>query len=143
VFVNLRIVPKPSQPDDGIVTKPSPGSVDETVRRLTRLIEEKGLKLFTVIDHSGEARQAGLQMLDTKLVIFGSPSAGTPIMVAEPLAAIDLPLKVLVWADSEGVTRVSFNSPGYIVGRHHLAAGLQAPLEGIGPIVDATVSSGE
>ena len=122
------------------MTKPSPESVDETVQRLTGLIEDKGLKLFTVIDHSGEARRAGLKMLDTKLVIFGSPSAGTPIMVAEPLAAIDLPLKVLVWADSDGATWVSFNSPAYLAGRHHLTADLRAPLEGIGPIVDATVS---
>jgi len=81
-----------------MVTKQSPWSVEETVSRLTALLESKGVKVFAVIDHSGEAAKAGLDLRDTKVVVFGSPAAGTPVMQAEPLAALDLPLKVLVWA---------------------------------------------
>ena len=83
----------------GVVTKTSPRSVSETVARLESLAEAKGLKLFAVIDHSGEAEKAGLALRDTKVVIFGSPQAGTPVMQAVPLTALDLPLKVLVWSD--------------------------------------------
>src|SRR5260370_31308629 len=102
-----------SQPTDGIVTKPSPLTVSETLRRLTGLIEDKDLTLFEVIDHSGQAKKVGLEMPDTKLVIFGSPAAGTPVMVAAPLAALDLPLKMLVWADADGAVSVSYDSTGY------------------------------
>ena len=86
-----------SEPD--VVTKLSPRSVADTVARLTGMIAAKGMKLFSVIDQSAEARQAGLELRETTLVIFGSPAAGTPVMAAVPLAALDLPLKVLVWAD--------------------------------------------
>jgi uncharacterized protein (DUF302 family) len=79
------------QPSEGVVTKPCPGSVAEAVTRLTGLIRSKGLTLFTVIDHSGEASKAALEMPDTKLIVFGSPAAGTPVMVAAPLSALDLP----------------------------------------------------
>ena len=132
----------PAAPEgpDGIVTKPCPFTVGEAVRRLTRLIEDKGLKLFTVIDHSGEAQRVGLEMPDTKLVIFGSPAAGTPVMVASPLSALDLPLKVLVWADAGGAVSVSYNSPGYLARRHHLTDALRARLEAIEPITDAIVA---
>ena len=105
---------------EGVVTKRSPRSVPDTLTRLTRLMDEKGLTLFAVIDHSGEATNAGLTMPDTKLVIFGSPAAGTPIMVDSPLAAIDLPLKLLIWADREGKVFVSYNTPAYLAARHHL-----------------------
>jgi uncharacterized protein (DUF302 family) len=128
---------------DGIVTKTSPRSVGETVGRLKRLIEDKGLRVFDVIDHSGEARRVGLEMPDTQLVIFGSPAAGTPVMVAEPLAALDLPLKVLVWADAGGAVSVSYNSPEYLATRYHLSNELRAPLEGIEQITDAAVSPAE
>ena len=89
-----------------MVTKISPGSVEDTVSRLTAVLNERGIKLFAVIDHSGAAKAAGLELRNTKVVIFGSPIAGTPIMQAEPLAALDLPLKVLVW-DRTASTRSS------------------------------------
>jgi uncharacterized protein (DUF302 family) len=130
------------QPADGIVTKRSPRPVGETISRLTRLIEDKGLTLFAVIDHSGEAKRVGLDMPDTKLVIFGSPRAGTPVMVAAPLAALDLPLKVLVWADADGTVGVSYNSPTYLATRYHLSDDLRSRLEAIDSITDATISPG-
>jgi len=132
--------PAASSPAEGIVTMPCPRSVDETVARLTRLIDEKGLKLFALVDHSGEATHAGLQMPDTKLVIFGSPAAGTPVMVAAPLAAIDLPLKILVWADAAGTVSVSYNAPAYLAGRYHLDDALRARLEPIEAISEALVA---
>jgi uncharacterized protein (DUF302 family) len=127
-------------PIDGIVTKASPHTVGETVRRLTELIEDKGLTLFTLIDHSGEAKRAGLEMRDTKLIVFGSPVAGTPVMLAVPLSALDLPLKVLVWADADGAVSVSYNAPGYLAARYHLTDELRSRLEAIEAITDATVS---
>jgi len=127
---------------EGVVTKRSPFSVDETVERLTRLVDNKGLTLFAVVDHSGEAAKVGLAMPDTKLVMFGRPAAGTPVMVASPLAAIDLPLKVLVWADASGVVWVSHNTPQYLAARHHLDDELRSRLDAIGPITDAVVSEG-
>jgi len=126
---------------DGVVTKASPRSVAETLQRLTGLIADKGLKLFAVIDHSGEAEQVGLEMPDTKLVLFGSPAAGTPVMVAAPLAALDLPLKVLVSADGEGSVWVSYNAPDFLAARHHLSDELRARLEGVEAISDATVAA--
>jgi uncharacterized protein (DUF302 family) len=131
---------KPRQSAEGVVTKACPRSVAETVERLQRLIDEKGLVLFAVIDHSGEATRAGLEMPDTKLVIFGSPVAGTPVMVAAPLAALDLPLKLLVWEDSDGAVWVSYNSPAYLAERHHLGEDLRARLEPIDAISDAVIS---
>ena len=129
-----------SQSTEGVVTKPCPRPVDETVSRLTRLVQDKGLVLFSVIDHSGEARKAGLQMPDTKLVIFGSPATGTPVMLAAPLAALDLPLKILVWADASGAASVSYSSPAYLAATHHLTDELRARLEGIEAISDAAVA---
>lgn len=102
----------------GIVDKPSNHSVDEIVQRLKDVIESKGLTLFALVDHSGEAEKAGLDMPPTKLLIFGSPKAGTPLMLATPSAAIDLPLKILVWEDSAGKVSVSYNSPAYLQERH-------------------------
>jgi uncharacterized protein (DUF302 family) len=125
---------------DGVVTKPSPRPVGETVNRLKQLVEDKGLTLFAVIDHSGEARRAGLEMPDTQLVVFGSPAAGTPVMVAAPLAALDLPLKVLVWQDAEGTVSVSYNAPEYLASRYQLSVELRSRLEAIEAITDATVS---
>jgi uncharacterized protein (DUF302 family) len=122
--------------DPGIITKDRSGSVDEAVAELTRLVEGRGMKVFTVVDHSGEARQAGLELRDTKLVIFGGPAAGTPVMQASPLAALDLPLKVLVWDDG-GRTRVSYTDPAVLAARHHLTEELAARLAGIGPLTDA------
>jgi uncharacterized protein (DUF302 family) len=96
--------------------------------------------LFTVIDHSGEANRAGLTMPDTKLVLFGSPTAGTPVMVADPLAALDLPLKLLIWEDSAGSVSVSYNSPSYLAERHHLSDEMRARFEPIEAISDAVVA---
>src|ERR1700686_5840838 len=94
----------------GVITKVSPLSVLETVARLVTLVESKGMKVFAVIDHSGEAANVGLALRDTKVVIFGSPQAGTPVMRSAPLAALDLPLKVLVWADGDE-TKVAYTAP--------------------------------
>lgn len=125
---------------EGIVTKPSPHSFDETVSRLTRIIQDKRLTLFTIVDHSGEARRAGLDMPDTKLVIFGSPAAGTPVMTSAPLAALDLPLRILVWADTADAVSVSYNTPGYLANRYRLSDELRARLEPIESLAAATVS---
>jgi uncharacterized protein (DUF302 family) len=102
----------------GVVTSQSRYSVDETVPRLESLLKEKGIKLFTIVDHSGEAASAGLQMPPTKLLIFGNPKGGTPIMLAAPSAAIDLPLKILVAADKDGKVWISWNDPAYLQERH-------------------------
>jgi uncharacterized protein (DUF302 family) len=123
----------------GMVTKLSPRSVTDTVTRLTNLAEEKGLTLFAVIDQTAAARLVGLELRETTLVLFGDPAAGTPIMVASPLAALDLPLKVLVWSD-EGQTKVAYYAPTELAARHHLSADLTGNLAGIDPLTDALVA---
>jgi uncharacterized protein (DUF302 family) len=105
---------------NGIVSKPSAHSVDETVEKLKGILQAKGVKLFALVDHSGEAAKAGLKMPPTKLLIFGSPKAGTPLMFASPSVAIDLPLKILVSEDTSGKVWVSYNSPAYLGERHNL-----------------------
>ncbi len=127
--------------ETGVITKLSARSVADAVARLTELIAAKGLKLFAVIDQRAEARQAGLDLRDTTLVLFGSPAAGTPVMAAAPLSALDLPLKVLIWDDA-GQTKVSYTSPGDLAARHHLSEDLAARLAGIGPLTDALVAPG-
>jgi uncharacterized protein (DUF302 family) len=122
----------------GIVTKLSLRPVAGTVERLTDLITAKGLKLFAVIDQAAEARQIGLELRETTLVIFGSPAAGTPVMAASPLAALDLPLKVLIWDDA-GQTKVSYNSPDWLAARHDLREDLAANLAGIDALTDAVI----
>jgi uncharacterized protein (DUF302 family) len=119
-----------------VISKASSGSVADSVDRLVELVEARGMKVFVVIDHSGEAARNGLDLRDTKVVIFGSPIAGTPAMQAAPLSALDLPLKVLVWDDG-GQTTVSYLDPDALARRHHLSAELAAPLAGIGPLTDA------
>jgi uncharacterized protein (DUF302 family) len=104
--------------DRGIIDKPSRHSVDETVDRLKDLLRARGLTLFALVDHSGEAAKVGLEMRPTKLVILGSPKAGTPLMLAAPSVAIDLPLKILVWEDAQANVWVSYNSPAYLEARH-------------------------
>ena len=103
---------------EGIINRPSRHSVDETVNRLKNILQAKGLTLFALVDHSGEAERVGMKMPPTKLFIFGSPKAGTPLMLASPSAAIDLPLKLLVWQDRQGKVWVSYNSPAYLQQRH-------------------------
>jgi len=125
--------------DPGIVTKISPRPVAETVTRLTDLLGAKGLKVFAVIDQSDEARQAGLGLRDTTLVLFGNPSAGTPVMVEAPLAALDLPLKLLIWDDA-GQTKVSYWAPAVLAARYRLNPALAKNLAGIDPLTDALVA---
>ena len=123
-----------------VVTKLSPLTVADTTSKLTGMIAAQGMKLFGVIDQAAEARQAGLTLRETVLVIFGSPQAGTPVMAASPLAALDLPLKVLIWAD-EGQTKVSYYAPAALAASHHLTADLAASLAGINALTDALVAS--
>lgn len=106
--------------ENGIIDVPSNHSVDEIVEKLKSILAAKDVKLFAVIDHSGEASKAGMKMPPTKLLIFGSPKAGTPLMLATPSIALDLPLKILVWQDSTGKARLSYNSPKYLKDRHHV-----------------------
>jgi uncharacterized protein (DUF302 family)/uncharacterized membrane protein YidH (DUF202 family) len=108
------------QSGGGIITVDSHHSVDQTVERLEALLQAKGIKLFTVVDHSGEAQKVGMQMRPTKLLILGNPKAGTPLMLASPTIAIDLPLKLLVWEEAGGRTRISYNDPAYLQERHGL-----------------------
>jgi len=109
---------------NGIVDIRSNHSVDETVDKLEGILQAKGVTLFAFVDHSGEADRVGMKMRPTKLLIFGSPKAGTPLMVAAPSIAIDLPLKILVWEDAEARVWVSYNSPAYLQERHNLSAEL-------------------
>ncbi|MBV8135419.1 MAG: DUF302 domain-containing protein [Deltaproteobacteria bacterium] len=104
----------------GIVDLSSNHSVDQTVQKLEDILKAKGVQLFAIVDHSGEAERAGLKMRPTKLLIFGSPKAGTPLMLASPSVAIDLPLKILIREDDDGKVWVSYNSPSYLTERHHL-----------------------
>ena len=104
----------------GMVDVPSNHSVDETVGKLKTILQAKGVTLFALIDHSGEAEKVGMKMLPTRLLIFGNPKSGTPIMLAAPSSAIDLPLKILVWEDDRGKVWISYNSPEYLQQRHGL-----------------------
>ena len=110
-----------SSRDNGIVDIPSNHSVDETVERLKGILQAKGVTLFALIDHSGEAEKVGMKMRPTKLLIFGNPSAGTPVMLAAPSSAIDLPLKILISEDAQGKAWLSYNSPAYLQERHNLS----------------------
>jgi len=110
--------------DSGILSRLSSHPVDETVARLETLLEQRKIKLFAVIDHTGEATKVGMKMPPTKVLIFGNPKAGTPVMLAAPESAIDLPLKLLVREDAEGKTWISYNDPKYLQDRHHLPAEL-------------------
>lgn len=105
---------------NGMIHKPSNYSVEQTVDRLKNILQSKGVTLFALVDHSGEAEKVGMEMRPTKLLIFGSPKAGTPLMLAAPSIAIDLPLKILVWEDVQGKVWVSYNSPDYLKERHDL-----------------------
>lgn len=108
----------------GIVDKPSKHSVEQTVENLKNILQSKGVTLFALIDHSGEAEKVGMKMPPTKLLIFGSPKAGTPLMQAAPSSALDLPLKILIWQDAQGKVWVTYNSPAYLQERHNLPAEL-------------------
>lgn len=125
--------------ENGLVQVASRYSVEETVRRLETAFAEKGMRVFAVIDHSGEARAAGLELRETRVVIFGSPAAGTAVMEEVPLAALDLPLKVLVWADGDQ-TRVSYAPPATLAARYGLRADLAGRLAGIEVVVEAALT---
>ena len=122
-----------------VTTKVSPRSVAATVARLTGILSAKDMKVFAVIDQSEEAREAGQQLRETTLVIFGSPAAGTPVMDAAPLAALDLPLKILIWADGSR-TNVTYYSPAATAARFGLSPELAAGLAGIDPLTDALIA---
>jgi uncharacterized protein (DUF302 family) len=125
-----------SLPDNGLIHLRSPYSVPETLKRLQSVLQAKNLDVFARVDHSGEAEKVGLRMRPTQLIVFGSPKAGTPLMVASPTLAIDLPLKALAWEDADGQVWLSYNSPEYLKQRHNVPdelvkniAGVGAPLE--------------
>jgi uncharacterized protein (DUF302 family) len=124
----------------GVVTIPTQHSVDEAVRRLEQMLADKGIQLFALVDHSGEAEKVGLQMPPTKLVIFGSPKAGTPLMLATPSIAIDLPLKLLIWEDKSGSVLISYNAPAYLMARHGLPQDLLANIAVIEKLAAAVAS---
>lgn len=109
---------------NGMINKPTSHSVDEAVEKLKTILQSKGIKLFALIDHSGEAEKAGLNMPPTKLLIFGNPKGGTPLMLVSPSIAIDLPLKLLIWEDPQGKRWISYNSPEYLQQRHDLPTDL-------------------
>jgi uncharacterized protein (DUF302 family) len=125
--------------DRGIIDVPSPYSVPETLARLESILKEKGLTVFARIDHSGEAEKVGLQMRPTQLLIFGSPKGGTPLMVAAPRLAIDLPLKALVWQDAQDKVWLSYNTPEYLQQRHGFPAELLKNIAGVSALIQKAV----
>jgi uncharacterized protein (DUF302 family) len=132
----------PSRPErnggNHVTTKESPRPVEDTVSRLKGVLKSNGIKLFAVIDHSGEAEAAGLKLRDTKVVIFGNPLAGTPVMAAAPLAALDLPLKILVWADGDQ-TKLTYTEPAELAARYGLSDELAGRLAAIDAVTDAVI----
>jgi uncharacterized protein (DUF302 family) len=127
--------------ENGVVHLSSSHTVPETVSRLESLLHAKGLKIFCRVDHSGEAEKAGLAMRPTQLIIFGSPVAGTPLMVASPTLAIDLPLKALVWEDGAGKVWVSYNSSEYLKRRHNIPDELMKNIAGVVPLLEKVVEA--
>jgi uncharacterized protein (DUF302 family) len=128
-----------SLPENGLIHLRSPYSVQETLKRLESLLEAKNITVFARIDHSGEAEKVGLKMRPTQLLIFGSPKAGTPVMVAAPSVAIDLPLKALAWEDAEGQVWLSYNSPEYLKQRHGIPDDLIKNIAGVGALFEKAV----
>ena len=122
-------------PDNGIVHLSSPYKVPETLKRLDSVLQSRGLTVFARIDHSGEAEKAGMKMHTTQLIIFGSPKGGTPVMVASPTLAIDLPLKALVWEDAGGKVWLSYNTAEYLKQRHNIPDDLVKNIAIIGPLL--------
>jgi uncharacterized protein (DUF302 family) len=125
---------------EGIITKQSNYSVPETLHRLEAILTAKGIKIFALVDHSGEAEKAGLKMPPTQLLIFGNPKGGTPVMLAAPTAAIDLPLKALAWQDVNGQVWLSYNDPAYIQRRFGLSAEIMKPLAGMGVVIEQALA---
>jgi uncharacterized protein (DUF302 family) len=125
----------------GFISKLSPHSVPETIQRLSALLKSKGVAIFALIDHSGEAEKAGLKMRPTQLLIFGNPKGGMPLMLAAPSTAIDLPLKALVWEDADGKVWLSYNSPDYLQQRHGFPADLGKNIAAIEPLLAQVVAN--
>jgi uncharacterized protein (DUF302 family) len=134
-------MPDNPQSSAGITTKHSSTSVEETVDRLTSVITDRGFTLFRVIDHSGTAERVGVQLPDSKLVMFGKPTVGAGVMLAAPIAGLDLPLKVLVWENGDGAVSVSYNSPAFMAERHHLEDAQRAPFDAVASIVEAAIGT--
>jgi len=125
--------------NNGIVNTASPYSVEETLQHLEKLLEANGISILARVDHSGEAAKGGMEMHPHKLLIFGSPKAGTPLMLAAPSTALDLPLKALVWEDDHGKVWVSYNDPEYLQRRHGIPADLIKNLGAVGPLAQKAV----
>src|SRR5215831_7747932 len=125
---------------DGLITRPSSRSVPDTLDHLESLLNSKNVKVFTRVDHSGEAEKAGLQMPPTQVLIFGNPKGGTPVMLANPLSAIDLPLKALAWQDASGKVFLSYNDPHYLQQRFSLPDEVLPPIAGIGTLLQQAVA---
>ena len=132
--------PQP-MPIPGIITKASAYSFDETLMRVVATIQVKGLTLFARIDHSVEAELAGLSMQPASVLIFGAPKAGTPLMVASPLIALELPLRALVWQDNAGNVQISYTDPVFLADRFALPDELRANIAGIGALIDSALRS--
>ena len=125
---------------EGIISKPSKYSVPETVHRLETILTAKGIKVFALVDHSSEAEKAGLKMPPTQLLIFGNPKGGTPVMLAAPTAAIDLPWKALAWKDAGGQVWLSYNDPVYIQQRFGLGDDVMKPLAGLSGVIEQALA---
>jgi|SRR5437588_3790542 len=125
--------------DRGIIDVPSPYSVPDTLKRLEDIARAKELTIFARVDHSGEAEKAGLKMRPTQLLIFGSPKAGTPLMIAAPSLAIDLPLKALAWEDAQGKVWLSYNRPEYLRERHGVPEELMKNIAGVEALIQKAV----
>jgi uncharacterized protein (DUF302 family) len=129
--------------DNGMVHLSSPYTVPRTIERLESLLQKQGLKVFGLIDHGGEAEKAGLKMRPTQVIIFGSPKAGTPLMIAAPTLAIDLPLKALIWEDNAGKVWLSYNSAEYLKQRHSIPDDLVRNIAGVAALLQKAVETGE
>jgi len=138
----VATAPLGAHPADGVVHRPSPHSVSNTVERLIEALTEAGAKLFDVVDHSGEAEEAGLVLRETKLLVFGSPALGTPVMDASPVAALDLPLKVLVWSDDAGAVWMTYLSARWLAERHGIAPDLAKTLAAVEGLTTRIATSG-
>jgi uncharacterized protein (DUF302 family) len=134
-------VPFGAHPTEGVVHRHSPYSVADTVARLTAAVEAAGAKLFVLVDHSGEAERAGLTLRDTKLLIFGNPVGGTPAMQASPVTALDLPMKILVWADDHGEVWMTYLSAGWLAQRHGIPAEQAKPLGAVDALTSRVAAS--
>lgn len=126
-------------PDNGMVHLRSPYSVPDTLKRLESILQAKGVNVFALVDHSGEAAKVGLKMQPTQLIIFGSPKAGTPLMVVSPTLAIDLPLKALAWEDADGKVWLSYNTPEYLKQRHNIPDDLVKNIAVVGPLLEKAI----